>query len=54
MARKHYTVNQISYLSLTSLREHLCAHKAVQYRGRSFLYFTDFIHEFHVQIINFV
>ena len=40
---------------LYALREHLRAHKAVPYLIYSFLYFIDFIHEFHmhVQIINF-
>ena len=34
--------------------EHLRAHKAILYSRHSFLYFIDFIHEFHTQIINFV
>ena len=41
------------YYCCYSLRERLHAHKAVPYLGRSFLYFIDFIHAFHVQIINF-
>ena len=37
-----------------SLSEHLRAHKDVPSLGHSFLYFIDFIHELHLQIINFV
>ena len=37
-----------------TLREHLRTQKAVPYLSHSFLYFIYFIHEFHVQIINFV
>ena len=36
------------------LREHLCAHKAVLYLSHFFLYFINFIHKFHMQIINYV
>ena len=42
------------HFSIKPLREHLRAHKAVPSLGHSFLYSIDFIHEFHLQIINFV
>ena len=38
----------------SSLRERLRAHKTVPSLVHSFLYSIDFIHEFHLQIINFV
>ena len=34
-----------------ALREHLRAHIALLYLRHSILHFTDFIHEFHIQII---
>ena len=46
--------NENTEIIITALREHLRAHKAVLYLSHSFLYFIDFIHEFHMHIINFV
>ena len=37
-----------------ALHEQLCAQKGVPYRGQYFLSFIDFIHEFRIQIINFI
>ena len=39
---------------LYTLREHLRAHKVVLCVGRPYLYFIDFIYEFHIQVINLV
>ena len=37
-----------------TLRKHLRAHKAVLHLSHSVLHFINFIHEFHIQAVDFI